>query len=426
MRDRHPYTNYQVFYMNAFSYIFLALLCGSVILQYILIKRHKHHVRAHRDTVPEKFKDKISLEEHQKAADYTCAKSRMAIFELFFAAVLLLIWTLGGGLNLLDNLWRGTSVQQLWIGVGFMLSVMFISSIIDIPSSVYRTFVLEEKFGFNKTTPRIFITDLIKNFILMLLIGVPMLALVLWLMANAGELWWLYVWLTWLSFSLLMMWFYPAFIAPLFNKFRSLDDEELKQRIVRLLERNGFANQGIFVMDGSTRSTHGNAYFTGMGSNKRIVFFDTLMDDLNHDEIEAVLAHELGHFKCNHIKKRIAVMAMVFLAGFWILGWVIDKTWFYGGLGVGNASTYMALTLFMMVIPVFTFFLQPVFSYYSRRHEFEADDFAAAQAQASDLIHALVKLYRENANTLTPDPLYSAFHDSHPPAPIRIAHLEQS
>jgi STE24 endopeptidase len=350
----------------------------------------------------------------------------MAIFELFFSTALLLFWTLGGGLNLLDTLWRDISISELWIGVGFMLSILIISSIIDIPSSIYRTFILEERFGFNKTTPKTFITDMVKNIMLMLIIGVPMLALVLWLMANAGEFWWLYVWATWFTFSLFMMWFYPAFIAPLFNKFRSLDDTDLKQRIVNLLERNGFASQGIFVMDGSARSTHGNAYFTGMGSNKRIVFFDTLIDDLNHDEIEAVLAHELGHFKCNHIKKRIAVMSMVFLVGLWILGWIINKEWFYSGLGVDIPSTYMALTLFMMVIPVFTFILQPVFSYYSRRHEFEADDFAAAQAKSSDLIHALVKLYRENANTLTPDPLYSAFHDSHPPAPIRIAHLERS
>ncbi len=409
--------------MNLFSYLFFALLCGSVILQYILIKRHKHHVSSHREKIPEQFKDKISIEEHHKAADYTCAKSKLAIFELFFAAVLLLIWTLGGGLDYLDKLWRSASLEEIWTGVGFMLSVILISSILDIPSSIYRTFNLEERFGFNKTTAKTFITDMIKNFILMLLIGVPMLALVLWLMTNAGEFWWLYVWATWLTFSLFMMWFYPAFIAPLFNKFRALDDDVLKERIVNLLERNGFASQGIFVMDGSSRSTHGNAYFTGMGGNKRIVFFDTLIDELSHEEIEAVLAHELGHFKCNHIKKRIAVMSAVFLAGFWVLGWVIDKQWFYSGLGVDNPSTYMALTLFMMVIPVFTFFLQPVFSYYSRQHEFEADDFAAAQAKASDLIHALVKLYRENANTLTPDPLYSAFHDSHPPAPIRIAHL---
>ena len=250
-----------------------------------------------------------------------------------------------------------------------------------------------------------------------------MLALILWLMHNAGEMWWLYVWMTWFGFSLFMMWFYPAFIAPLFNKFRPLDNVELRTRIEALLTRNGFASQGIYVMDGSTRSTHGNAYFTGMGGKKRIVFFDTLMNELTNEEIEAVLAHELGHFKCNHIKKRIAILGVMFLAGFALLGWLIDQPWFYTGLGVSSASTWMALTLFMMVIPVFTFFTQPLFSYYSRRHEFEADNFAAAQGRTADLIQALVKLYKENANTLTPDPLYSAFHDSHPPAPVRIAHL---
>jgi STE24 endopeptidase len=411
--------------MNFFSLIFLGLLFSSLGVQYFLIFRHRRHVGLHRDRVPELFVDRISLEAHQKAADYTRAKANLGMTELAVGTVLLLIWTLGGGLNLVDQLWRGLSLPLLWTGVGMMLSVLIISSILDIPMSLYGTFVLEEKFGFNKTTPKVFVSDLAKNLVLMLLIGTPLLSLILWLMGNAGAQWWLYVWVTWFGFSLFMMWFYPEFIAPLFNKFRPLENPELKTRIERLLDRNGFASQGIFVMDGSARSTHGNAYFTGMGSNKRIVFFDTLIDDLTHQEIEAVLAHELGHFKCNHIKKRISIMAVVFLAGFWILGWLMDKEWFYNGLGVENPSTYMALTLFMMVMPVFSFFLQPLFSYYSRRHEFEADDFAAAQAHASDLIQALVKLYKENANTLTPDPLYSAFHDSHPPAPIRIAHLAE-
>ena len=411
--------------MNSFSFIFLALLICSVALQYFLIYRHIRHVAVNRDKVPHQFQDKISLDDHRKAADYTGAKSRVGITELIISTILLLVWTLGGGLNFIDHVWRGYSFPELWTGVGLMLSVLLITSILDIPMSLYRTFVLEEKFSFNKTTPKIYISDLLKNFVLTLIIGVPILALILWLMGNAGSLWWLYVWMTWFGFSLFMMWFYPAFIAPLFNKFRPLENMELKTRIENLLKRNGFASQGIFVMDGSARSTHGNAYFTGMGGNKRIVFFDTLIDELTHEEIEAVLAHELGHFKCNHIKKRISVMAIVFLTGFWILGWLMDKLWFYSGLGVDQSSTYMALILFMMVIPVFTFYLQPVFSYYSRRHEFEADDFASAQAHASDLIQALVKLYKENANTLTPDPLYSAFHDSHPPAPIRIAHLSE-
>tara|TARA_B100001741_G_scaffold313154_2_gene318321 strand:- start:700 stop:1443 length:744 start_codon:yes stop_codon:yes gene_type:complete len=243
-------------------------------------------------------------------------------------------------------------------------------------------------------------------------------------MKSSGDYWWVYVWLTWLSFSLLMMWAYPAFIAPFFNKFRELENNELKTRIENLLTRNGFKSNGIFIMDGSTRSTHGNAYFTGLGANKRIVFFDTLIDELSYDEIEAVLAHELGHFKCNHIRKRILLLAIIFFIGLGILGWLINQAWFFNGLGVTQASTYIALLLFLIASPAFTFFLQPFFSFISRQHEFEADDFAAGQAQTENLISALVNLYRENANTLTPDPLYSAFHDSHPPAPIRIEHLK--
>jgi STE24 endopeptidase len=411
--------------MNLFSYTFLTLLFCSLTLQFYLIFRHLRHVGLHREKVPEEFSENISLEAHQKAADYTQAKSRIGIVDLILSSALLLIWTLGGGFNFIDQIIRGMTTSELWTGVCFMLSVLILSSLLDIPMSIYRTFILEEKFGFNKTTPKIFISDMVKSFILMIIIGTPMLALILWIMTNAGDNWWLYVWMTWLGFSLFMMWFYPEFIAPMFNKFKPLENLELKSRIENLLGRNGFASQGIFVMDGSSRSSHGNAYFTGMGSNKRIVFFDTLINDLSHQEIEAVLAHELGHFKCNHIKKRISVMAIVFLIGFWILGWLIDKQWFYSGLGVDQASNYMALILFMMALPVFTFFLQPISSYFSRRDEFEADDFAAEQAHASDLIKALVKLYKENANTLTPDPLYSAFHDSHPPAPIRIAHLTE-
>ena len=412
--------------MHTFTIVFLAVLIAGLGLQIMLLFRHMRYVRRHADSVPELFQDRVSLEEHRKAAAYTVAKSRTGIFELLIGAIILVGWTLGGGLDLLDAWWRGLGLSWLWTGVAFMLSVAAISGLLDIPLSLYRTFVLEEKFGFNKTTPRVFVTDMLKNLVLTILIGVPLIALVLWLMDNAGGLWWLYVWLTWFGFSLFMMWFYPAFIAPLFNRFRPLEDVSLKTRIEDLLDRNGFASQGIFVMDGSARSTHGNAYFTGMGGNKRIVFFDTLMDELSHEEIEAVLAHELGHFKRNHVKKRIAIMGAVFLAGFWILGWLIDEPWFYAGLGVENPSTWMALTLFVMVLPVFTFWLQPLFAWYSRRHEFEADDFAAAQAHAPNLIHALVKLYRENASTLTPDPVYSAFHDSHPPAPIRIAHLSES
>ncbi len=409
--------------MNTFSYIFIVFLGASILLHWFLINRHIKHVSAHRQAVPKAFEGKIPLEAHQKAADYAQDKSKLGLRELFISSVILLFWTFGGGLEWLDQLCRDFGFSELWTGTGFIFSFIIVSSVIDIPMSLYRAFVIEEKYGFNKMTLKIFFVDMLKNTALMSIIGIPMILLVLWIMESADSLWWLYVWATWFAFSIFMMWAYPAFIAPLFNKFRPLESEELRQRIERLLERNGFANQGIFVMDGSTRSSHGNAYFTGLGRNKRIVFFDTLLNDLSHDEIEAVLAHELGHFKCNHIVKRMFVLGSVFLAALAVLGWLINLDWFYQGLGVSTDSTYMALILFVIASPVFTFFLQPIFSFISRQHEFEADDFAAQQAQSENLIQALVKLYKENANTLTPDPLYSAFHDSHPPASIRIAHL---
>lgn len=410
--------------MNLFTTIFLLSLTASIIVQWFLVQRHINHIRSNRENVPDAFNDKIPVEAHHKAADYTQAKVKTGLAELIIGSIFLLLWTLAGGLQLLDSWWRSFGLSEIWTGVGFILSVFAIMSILDLPMSIYRTFKLEQSFGFNKMTSKIFIVDLLKNAVVALLIGTPLILLVLWIMENSGNYWWLYVWATWLSFSLIMMWAYPAFIAPIFNKFRPLDNEVLRTRIENLLTRNGFKSQGIFVMDGSTRSTHGNAYFTGLGANKRIVFFDTLIDELSYDEIEAVLAHELGHFKCNHIRKRISVLGTVFLLGLGVLGWLINEPWFYNGLGVERASTYMALMLFLMASPAFTFFLQPLFSFISRQHEFEADDFAAGQAQTENLITALVSLYRENANTLTPDPLYSAFHDSHPPAPIRIAHLK--
>ena len=409
--------------MILFSCIFLAFLALSLAVECLLVRRHVAHVQAHRDAVPEAFRDRVSLEEHRKAADYTAAKGRLALAEPIVNAAVLLIWTLGGALELLDGAWRHAGWDPLWTGTAFIASLVVIGALVDLPLSLYRVFVLEQRFGFNRMTPRLFITDLVKQFLLFLAIGIPMIVLVLWIMGAAGAFWWVYAWATWLLFSLAMMWLYPAVIAPLFNKFRPLEDQALQRRIENLLARNGFTSRGVFVMDGSARSTHGNAYFAGMGASKRIVFFDTLIGQLSHEEIEAVLAHELGHFKRHHIRKRIALMAVVMLAGFALLGWLIDQAWFYGGLGVSRPSTYMGLTLFVLASPVFTFLLQPVFSWISRRHEFEADDFAAAQAQAGHLVRALVKLYRENANTLTPDPLYSAFHYSHPPAPIRIAHL---
>ncbi|MBI2995013.1 MAG: M48 family metallopeptidase [Gammaproteobacteria bacterium] len=408
--------------MNLLTAIFLVFAFAGVATQWLLVRRHAAHIGRHRDRVPDAFEERIPLADHQKAADYTCAKARTGLVELVFGAVVVLAWTLGGGLRWLDQYWRALQLPELWTGVGFLASVVVIGGIIDVPFSAYRTFGLEQRFGFNRMTPRLFITDLLKQALLLLVIGLPMTVLVLWIM-DTGRFWWLGAWLCWFAFSLAMMWAYPAFIAPLFNKFRPLENEALRRRIEDLLTRNGFASRGIFVMDGSARSTHGNAYFAGMGTSKRIVFFDTLVDDLSHAEIEAVLAHELGHFKCRHIGKRMATMAVVVLAGLALLAWLVDEPWFYAGLRAGEPSNYLGLTLLLLIAPVFTFFLQPVFSYISRRHEFEADEFAARQAQTENLIHALVKLYRENSNTLTPDPLYSAFHDSHPPAPTRIAHL---
>ena len=410
--------------MNVFTYIFLFSLFAGIFVQWFLVQKHINCVRSNRDNVPEEFNDKISLEAHQKAADYTEAKVKTGLFELIIGSAFLLLWTLAGGLQLLDNWLRTFGMSEIFTGTVLILGVFAIMAILELPLSLFKIFKIEQSFGFNKMTPKIFFVDLLKHTIVGFLIGAPILLFVLWIMENSGTYWWVYVWFTWLTFSLLMMWAYPAFIAPIFNKFRTLENDELKTRIENLLARNGFKSNGIFVMDGSTRSTHGNAYFTGLGANKRIVFFDTLIDELSYDEIEAVLAHELGHFKCNHIRKRISLLAAIFFIGLAILGWLINQTWFYNGLGIDQMSTYIALLLFVMVSPAFTFFMQPLFSFISRKHEFEADDFAAGQAQTENLITALVNLYRENANTLTPDPLYSAFHDSHPPAPIRIAHLK--
>ena len=410
--------------MNLFTYIFLFSLCLGILIQWILVQKHINCVRSNRNNVPEAFNEKISLEAHQKAADYTEAKVKTGLVELVIGSALLLLWTLAGGLQFLDNWLRTFGMSEILTGTALILSVFAIMTILELPLSLFKIFKIEQSFGFNKMTPKIFFVDLLKNTIVGFLIGAPLLLFVLWIMENSGTYWWVYVWFTWLTFSLLMMWAYPAFIAPIFNKFRALENDELKTRIENLLARNGFKSNGIFVMDGSTRSTHGNAYFTGLGANKRIVFFDTLMEELSYDEIEAVLAHELGHFKCNHIRKRISLLAAIFFIGLGILGWLINQVWFYNGLGIEQMSTYTALLLFVMISPAFTFFLQPIFSFISRQHEFEADDFAANQAQTENLITALVSLYRENANTLTPDPLYSAFHDSHPPAPIRIAHLK--
>jgi len=409
--------------MHTFTLLFLLALAGSALLRLWLAGRQLAHVRKHRDTVPDSFAQRIPINEHHKAADYTITNTRIGIIELLYDGLLLLGWTLGGGLEWLNNAWSMAGLGTLSTGTGVILSAFAIMALLEMPFSLYHTFVIEERFGFNRSTARIFIMDLVKQTLLLLLIGGPMIVLALWIMDAAGEYWWLYLWGAWMSFSLVMFWAYPAVIAPLFNKFSLLDNEALQQRIQALLDKCGFRSKGIYVMDGSKRSGHGNAYFTGIGRNKRIVFFDTLLESLKPEEIEAVLAHELGHFKLKHIQKRFLSTAALSLAGLAILGWLIGETWFYNGLGISQPSNWMALLLFIMVMPVFTFFLQPVMSLLSRKHEFEADAYAVQQSSGNDLIHALVKMYRENASTLTPDPLYSAFHDSHPPAPVRIAHI---
>lgn len=350
------------------------------------------------------------------------AKLSIGRIGLLLSTALLLIWTFGGGIDYLHRLWQPAGLDPIWAGIGLIFSVSLISGLIELPLGIWNTFVLEERFGFNRTTPMRFIKDLLLQLLLALVLGVPLLWAILWLM-NMGDFWWLAGWAVWMGFMLMMIWIYPTLIAPIFNRFTPLEDGELKARIEQLLRRCGFASKGIFIMDGSKRSGHGNAYFTGFGSNKRIVFYDTLAERLEVDEMEAVLAHELGHFKRRHVLKHLLFSTVMALLGFALLGWLAAAPWFYQSLGVNAQGNALALLLFMLVLPVFTQFLQPLIAILSRRHEFEADDFAVEQTAAEPLIGALTKLYRENANTLTPDPIYSAFHDSHPPAPVRVAHL---
>lgn len=412
--------------MHSFTLIFLFFLVASVLTRLWLNRRQISHIQQHKDKVPAAFAQKISLDDHQKAADYSTTKLRFGRITLAWETALLLFWTLGGGLNLVDNWWQAFEYSPLLTGLAVILSMVVLMAIVDLPFSLYSTFVIEERFGFNKTTWKTWITDLLKSAMLMAIIGIPLIAAILWLMNQAGQYWWLYAWAVWTGFSLFMIWAYPAFIAPLFNKFSPLQDESLKTRIETLLTRCGFKSQGVFVVDGSRRSAHGNAYFTGFGNNKRIVFYDTLLDSLSENEVEAVLAHELGHFKRNHIKKSLGLSILMTLVGFALLAWLMDSAWFYSAMGVSNPSTHNALMLFMFIMPVFTYFISPLFSALSRKHEFEADDFAKQQSDYKALISALVNMYRDNASTLTPDPIHSMFYDSHPPASIRINHLETS
>ncbi|MCC7312189.1 MAG: M48 family metallopeptidase [Sulfuritalea sp.] len=409
---------------NHFTVVFLAALALSTGLRLWLDLRHLRHVRAHREQVPADFFGRIELVDHRKAADYTAAKVRIGLAEIAVDTLVLLVLTIGGMLGLIDQALRSLLGGGYLHGLALFACVGLLGFFVGLPASLYRTFRIEARFGFNKLTWPLWFADLAKGVALTVLIGGPLLFAVLWLMDAMGKNWWFYVWLVWLGTNLLILFLYPTVIAPLFNKFTPLEDASLKQRIEALLARCGFASSGLFVMDGSKRSAHGNAYFTGFGRSKRIVFFDTLLEKLAPQEIEAVLAHELGHFRHRHVIKRIALSAALSLAFLWLLGQIIDQPWFFDGLKVGAGGTAMGLLLFSMVLPVFLFPLAPLTSSLSRKHEFEADAYAAQQTAAGDLIAALVKLYRDNAATLTPDPLHSLFHDSHPPASQRIARLK--
>ncbi len=412
--------------MTAFSALFLALVVITLTVQQWLGRRQIHHVLAHRDSVPGAFSRSISLDAHQKAADYSIAKTRLGLAESAASSAVLLLLTLGGGLQFIDSQWHAwIQDHEMIAGILVIITAFAVTSLVDLPFDYYKTFTIDERFGFNKMTPAMFFQDMLKNILVGLVMGLPLLFAALWLMKSSGSYWWLWLWCVWAVFNLLVLAIYPTFIAPLFNKFSPLTDSALKVRIEALLAKCGFKSQGLFVMDGSRRSSHGNAYFTGFGANKRVVFFDTLLQRLDGDEIEAVLAHELGHFKRRHVIKRIVMMFAVSFAGLALLGWLKQTDWFYTGLGVFAPSDHMALLLLLLVSPVLMFILRPLFAAFARSNEFEADEYAARHSSARHLVEALVKLYRDNASTLTPDPLHSAFYDSHPPASIRVAHLEK-
>ena len=410
-----------------FTAVFCVLLMLGLVTRLVLASRQIRHVARHRGAVPGAFAQTITPEAHRKAADYTITKTRFGMLELALETAVLLAWTLLGGLDWLNATLLaalgGGMVQQLALLAAFVL----IGGLVSLPMGWWSTFRIEEQFGFNKMTPALWLGDLVKGALVATLIGLPIAALMLWLMGAAGPLWWLWAWGAWMVFNLLLLVLYPTVIAPLFNKFEPLKDEELKARVNALMKRCGFAASGLFVMDGSRRSAHANAYFTGFGAAKRVVFFDTLLKQLSPQEIDAVLAHELGHYKRRHIVKRIAMMFTVSLGGFALLGWASQQAWFYTGLGVTPSldapNDALALLLFMLVIPLFTFFLSPLTAQLSRRHEFEADAYAVAQTNGTDLASALLKLYTDNASTLTPDPVYARFYYSHPPASERLARL---
>ena len=410
-----------------FTVLFVVAVVAMVGTKLWLASRQIRFVAGHREQVPSQFAGTIALSAHQRAADYTVERTRLTMIEIVVGAAVLIGLTLLGGVQALD-----LAITD-WLGRGYVgqialvAAVIAITSAIDLPFDYYRQFVIEQRFGFNRMSKRIFVVDRLKGVLLGAAFGLPLLFVVLWLMNQAGSFWWLWTWIVWVVFQMLVLVLYPSFIAPLFNKFEPLKDEALKSRIEALMKRCGFAAKGLFVMDGSRRSAHGNAYFTGFGAAKRIVFFDTLLARLSGSEIEAVLAHELGHFKRRHVIKRMLVTFAISLAMLALLGWLTQQVWFYEGLGVrpsligGNSG--LALVLFFLALPVFVFFVTPLGSLTSRKHEFEADAFAATQTDAQDLVNALVKLYEDNASTLTPDPLYTAFYYSHPPASQRIDRL---
>lgn len=411
-----------------FTALFITFLLTDVVLRLWLASRQIRHVMHRRGQVPDVFAERIGLRSHQRAADYTVAKMRLTMVERVVEAAVLVGFTLMGGLQFIDvqlgNLFENEMLRQL----ALLGSVFAIMGVIGLPFAVYNKFRLEQRFGFNRVTPRLFVMDAIKTLFLSLLFGTPLAAAVLWLMGNAGPAWVWWAWGTWVAFNILLLWLFPTVIAPMFNKFTPLENPEISERIHRLMQRCGFSVKGLFVMDGSRRSAHGNAYFTGFGNARRIVFFDTLLARLDGDEIEAVLAHELGHFKHRHILRRMVLSFGASLVFFLALGWVSGQVWFYDGLGVtpqlGRPNDALALILFFLVVPVFTFWVTPLAAWLSRRDEFEADRYAARQASAPALVSALVKLYDDNAATLTPDPVHSAFYDSHPPALQRIQHLQ--
>lgn len=409
--------------MENFTLIFLVVLAIGTLLQLWLSARQARSVIANQSQVPPAFAAQISLQDHQKAASYTLAKLGVERIELVLGPVVLILWTLGGLMNWVDQSLLGLELSPLWQGTLLLLMTFLIGMFLELPLELWNTFGIESRFGFNRSTPTQFIKDKLLGLALLLVLGTPLILTMLWLMDGAGTYWWFWAWLVWMSFTLFITWAFPTVIAPMFNKFEPLEEGELRSLLERLLERCGFTSNGMFVMDGSKRSAHGNAYFTGFGKNKRIVFFDTLLDGLSPQQVEAVLAHELGHFKRKHILKMLATSAVMSLLSLALLGWLAQQPWFYSAMGLERQSAALALTLFILLMPVFTVFFSPLMSAMSRKHEFEADEFAADTTSAQALIDGLVSMYRDNASTLTPDHLYSAFHHSHPPAPVRIAHL---